>query len=189
MAGAAERLMEADEFLAWCAKQEGRYELVDGEIVAMAGASDRHDQIVVNITAALHGRLKGKPCRPRSADFAVRTKRRIMRRPDVLVDCGDRRNDMLEASQPTAVFEVLSPSTRQIDLVKKLNEYRALAGLLSIVLIEQAAADVVVYSRNSSDENWTELNLQGLDGVIELASLSVSLPMTEIYADVAFDPE
>ncbi len=189
MAGAAERLMEADDFLVWCASQEARHELVDGEIVMMAGASRRHDLIVVNLLAGLRPALRGGPCTPHTADLALRTRRRTIRRPDVTVDCGDRRGDALEASKATAVFEVLSPSTRQIDLVRKLGEYRALPGLRHVVLIEQSLAQVTVYDRPDDDGAWTERNFDGVEGAIELPVLSISLLLAELYADVEFDTE
>jgi hypothetical protein len=53
------------------ATQDQRHERVDGAPVAMAGARRRHDQIVVNATAALHRQHRGAPCRAVSADTAV----------------------------------------------------------------------------------------------------------------------
>ncbi|MDZ4761180.1 MAG: Uma2 family endonuclease [Alphaproteobacteria bacterium] len=198
MAGAAEKLIEPDDFLAWCATQEERYELVDGEIRMlhdpvdgefgmMAGASDRHDQIVVNLIAALHDRLKGSPCRPRTADMAVRTKRHTSRRPDVTVDCGDTKDTAMEPSGATAVFEVLSPSTRQTDLVRKLDEYRALASLRHVVLVEPGSAAVIAYSRADDDGEWSARDIDEFEEEIELAAISVTLSMADVYADVTFD--
>src|SRR5688572_11355161 len=111
MADTAPRKMSADEFLEWCTHQEdARYELVDGVTVLMAGAADRHDQIVVNLIGELRTRLKGGPCAPRTADQAVKTmSNRRVRGPDVIVDCGPRDPKGLFARTPTVVFEVLSP--------------------------------------------------------------------------------
>ena len=51
-----------DQFLAWVVGREQRFELVEGEVVMMAGAGRRHDAIVVNLIAALHPQLRGGPC-------------------------------------------------------------------------------------------------------------------------------
>ena len=56
-----------EQFFSWVTAQEGRYELVDGEVVMMAGASRRHDAIVVNLTAALHAETRHGPARPSRA--------------------------------------------------------------------------------------------------------------------------
>jgi Uma2 family endonuclease len=189
MAAVAAKKWDVEGFLDWCTRQEGRFELVDGVVVAMAGATRRHDQIVVNILTGLVSRLRGKPCRAHTADFAVRTRERTIRRPDVLVDCKPGENDSLEALGPTAVFEVLSPSPRQTDLVRKLDEYRDLAGLRHVVLIEQGVASVVAYARASDEAPWTLSEYDGVESDIELDALGVRLPMAEVYADVEFDPE
>jgi Uma2 family endonuclease len=181
--------MDADAFLQWCLGQEGRYEFVNGEIVAMAGATERHDRVVGNLFVALAVRLRAKPCRPHTGDLAVRTSHDKIRRPDVSVDCEPGRDAAIEAERPTAVFEVLSPSTRQTDLVLKLDEYRQIRDLRHIVLIEQMAPDIVVYSREEAGGAWVATPLHGLDAMMELAAIGVSLPLSELYADVEFEPE
>jgi Uma2 family endonuclease len=39
-----------EQFFAWISGQEERYELIDGEVVMMAGAGRTHDRVVVNLT-------------------------------------------------------------------------------------------------------------------------------------------
>jgi len=53
-----------EQFLAWGSGQEERYELVDGEVVMMAGAGRRHDRIVVNLTTLVHTQIRGDRARP-----------------------------------------------------------------------------------------------------------------------------
>ena len=63
-----------DEFFAWQAGEEERYELVNGfPAKMMTGASNRHDVVTSNIQGELRNRLKGKPCRPFTGDGAVET--------------------------------------------------------------------------------------------------------------------
>ena len=116
--------MTAEAFLDWCLGQEGRWELVDGVPVAMAGARRGHDLIVVNALTSLRPALRGGPCQPFTGDFAVRIPNGNIRRPDVGVDCGPVDLNGLTATDPRLVIEVLSPSTRTFDAIGRLREYR-----------------------------------------------------------------
>src|ERR1700733_13803484 len=84
--------MSEDQFFAWQDKQERLYELVDGlpvlPLKMMTGASQAHDRAVVNTIASLHRQPRGGPCRPTTADLAVRIPADNIRRPDVTVECG-----------------------------------------------------------------------------------------------------
>jgi hypothetical protein len=99
MAVEVPRRMTEDEFFVWQERQEDRYEFVDGlpvrPVRMMAGASRRHDQIVVSILLALGNRLRGGPCRPFTADTAVRTVAGKLRRPDVGVGMRPSRRPLL----------------------------------------------------------------------------------------------
>jgi Uma2 family endonuclease len=105
------RRMTEDEFFAWQERQDNRCEFVDGfPVQMMSGASRRHDQIVVNILAELRSQLRGGPCRPFTADTAVRTAAGRLRRPDVGV-VRALHDRAFVADRPRLVVEVLSPST------------------------------------------------------------------------------
>jgi hypothetical protein len=56
------------EYLALEAISDVRHEWVGGEIVAMAGGSDRHNVIAVNLVGELRDRLRGGPCQPFASD-------------------------------------------------------------------------------------------------------------------------
>ncbi|HEX6141697.1 MAG TPA: Uma2 family endonuclease, partial [Geminicoccaceae bacterium] len=62
MAQHATRRCTLEEFLAWDDGTDRRYELVDGEIVAMAPPAEAHDTIVSNLTIRVGVQLK-PPCR------------------------------------------------------------------------------------------------------------------------------
>lgn len=194
MSDAARQLMSPEEFLDWCEHQEDKYELVDGYPVLkfdngpnmMAGATERHDQIVINLIQAL-STLRGGPCRVKTGDQAARMTRGNMRRPDVTVDCGPRRPTSHESNAPTVLFEVLSPSTRRIDLLRKTNEYQTLATVKHFVILEPDRPEVIVWSRG--DENlWTSEVLKGVDAELLLPAVDVTLSMQAIYQDVDFNP-
>lgn len=181
--------MTVEEFFEWQQSQDKNYELVDGvpvlAVKAMTGASDRHDAITVNAIASLAGRLRGKPCRPRTQDRAIRTFRGT-RRPDVLIDCGKPDRTSWEAADPRVVIEVLSPSTTRYDRFRKLEEYKLLPAVYVILLVDTEAPRVTVWRRGES--GWGYEDLAGLDATIQLPEIGTDLPLSELYADLSFDP-
>ncbi len=190
MADAQQRTMSVEEFLEWNLSQDERYELVDGFPVplrAMAGATRPHDRIVVNLIAGLHGQLRGGPCVPCTADTAVRTKIKNVRRPDVTIECSPASRGSMEALKPIAVFEVLSPTTRKIDRTIKLEEYRRHPTLRTIVHIDPDAMDVVVFTRGA-DGNWNDARFDQPDDMILVADTSAALRLSDIYDGVPIDP-
>jgi len=106
MAGQATKLMSVEEFFAWQQRQDDRYELVEGvPLKLMTGASLQHDRITSNVLIDLGNQLDGTPCWPATADVALRTKIRSLRRADVLVTCDEPRLDTYEANDPKMVVE------------------------------------------------------------------------------------
>ena len=68
------RAMTADEFMNWDDGTDTRYQLVDGEIVAMAPAADAHGTITVNAGVEIADRLRSRaPCRSRAVSRSSTT--------------------------------------------------------------------------------------------------------------------
>jgi len=182
--------MTVEEFFEWQQGQDKNYELVDGipvlTVKAMTGASDRHDAITVNAIVSLGGRLRGKPCQPRTQDRAVRTFRGT-RRPDVLVECGKPDRKSWEAADPRVIIEVLSPSTTRYDRFQKLEEYKLLPAVKVILLVDTEAPRVTVWRRGET--GWGYDDLAGLDSMVSLPEIDAELPLAELYADLSFEPD
>jgi Uma2 family endonuclease len=149
----------------------------------MSGAKDEHDTIVVNLIMALGNQLRGTPCRPKTADTAVRTKIKNVRRPDVTIECSPVERGSLEARNPVAVFEVLSPTTRKLDHSVKLQEYRRRPSLRVIVHLDPDLMDVVVYERDSSGE-WIDIRLDQPGQLIRVPDTPVSISLADVHQDV-----
>ena len=64
--------MTVEEYLEWEAKQEFRHEYVDGEILAMTGASIPNNNIVLNFYLSLYPNLRQKGCQVNVSDVKVR---------------------------------------------------------------------------------------------------------------------
>lgn len=187
MSERAVRRMTADEFLEWDQFQADRHELVDGLPVAMVGARRGHDQIVVNAIMEVGGQLRGGPCRVFTGDTAVRIPAGNVRRPDLGVDCGRFEVSATAADSPALVVEVLSPSTREFDMFGKLDEYKTVATLTHIILVDPDAPQVTHWSRTAA-QTWTHETIEGLEARVELTGLGVSLPLRALYAGLEFRP-
>ena len=181
--------MTQDEFLMWQTRQDKLYELVDGRpklpLKMMAGASQRHDRVVINAILSLGVQLKGKPCRPMTSDVAVSIPKGNFRRPDMTIECGKPDNDRtLRATDPRVAMEVLSPSTMEFDRFRKIEEYKTIPDLKVVFLVDTEDALVTVHRREG--ERWTVEVLEGLDGVIELPEIAARLALRDLYDGVEF---
>jgi Uma2 family endonuclease len=187
MANVAYQTMNVDEFLLWSLDQEDRYELVEGQPVKMmAGASNYHDVIAVNVILSLGNQLRGTPCRVATADTAVRTRIRSARRADAMVTCEPPRPNSYEAAAPRLVVEVLSPTNTGVRWQRKLEEYRRREGLQYILLIDSRRIEATLLAR--SGEIWEPMDYNSLAELIELPAIGCSLAMTDVYGGLTFDP-
>ena len=180
--------MSVDDFLAWEATQDEKWELVDGEPVLrrtrlMAGGAHRHAMLAANIIAALHPRLRGGPCRALTSAMKVRNDTAV-RYPDVTVDCGTESRS-LTAQTPKVLFEVLSPSDSTFQQTRLLADYQAIETVEEIVFISQDAAEAQSWRRVAN--GWTLHDYQGLEAEIPIQALGFSVSMAAIYEGAEFD--
>lgn len=172
--------MTPEAFLAWDPGDDERYELVDGVPHAMGGARKKHARIVLNAALALRTRLPPGPCEPFTDDVAVRTPQGNLRRPDVTVDCGDPDPEKQVADRPVFLIEVLSPSTRLMDKLVKVYEYRSIPSIRQVLLLDADEPSGMLHGRRD-DGSWQHLFLIGKDTGVDLWSIGVSLLMSDLY--------
>jgi Uma2 family endonuclease len=185
MQPSAVQTISPERFFAWVAGQEARFELVEGEVVMMAGAGRRHDSIVVNLTATVHAQVRGGPCQTFTSDTYVSTSPSTRRMADLGVDCGKPDDDSLTADRPALVIEVLSPTTGGFDVTVKLAEYQSLPSMDYILLVDTEMPTVHLYLRDR-DGRWEDRVVKGLDAAIDLPKLNVVLKLAEIYDGLQF---
>lgn len=170
-----------DEYLKYYANDSEKWELIDGQVYAMGGASSHHVSISLNIASLLKLHLRGKPCKPYMSDLRVAVDKNYYY-PDVVVDCGEVNKNRLAADKPLLITEVLSKSTAFLDRTKKLVDYQSLPSLQEYVLLEQDVMKATVYRRS---EQWVgQVYLAG--DVVALQSLDLDVPIEEIYEDIEF---
>jgi len=164
-------------------------EYYDGEMFAMAGAIRWHTLIKDNICGELRNRLRGKNCRPFSADLRVLvSKTGLYTYPDVVVACGDAKFEdkiMDTLLTPNVIIEILSDSTEKYDRGVKFRQYQQLESLKEYVLISQDTVSIDRFVRQP-DNTWILTTFTDLTREFSLASVSVQIPMAEIYRGVEF---
>ena len=184
MSAALERPMTLDEFLAWEQIQELRWEFDGFAPMAMTGGTSDHSAIQLNIYLAVGGRLRGKPCRVFTADLKVRVAGSI-RYPDAFVVCTPVASGTLVVFDPVVIFEVLSPSTASTDVGAKNQEYRDTPSVQRYVMLAQERRQATVFARAGND--WVGHIVTG-DAVLEMPEIGISVPLTELYENVAEQP-
>jgi Uma2 family endonuclease len=177
------------EYLAIERSATERSEYVDGEIVAMSGASREHSLIASNTIRELSLQLKRRPCEVHANDLRVFIPAaHLYTYPDVLAFCGEARfEDTLcdTLLNPTVIIEVLSPSTEAYDRGKKFELYRSIPSFREYLLVAQDEPRVEQFTLQA-EGRWIFTATAGLDGTVTLSSIACELAMTEIYDKVVF---
>jgi Uma2 family endonuclease len=182
-----------EEYLAIERQNEYKSEYIDGEMVAMTGASRRHNIIAVNITSSLDRQLTGRPCEIYANDMRVRIASRreyAYAYPDVVVVCGEPQFEdghLDTLLNPTVLVEVLSESTERYDRGKKFSFYRAIGSLAEYVLVAQDEYRIEQYVRQP-DGRWMLSDHRLPEDVVNLASIQCDLALRDVYKKVSLPP-
>lgn len=173
------------EYLAYEADSGMKHEYDDGQIIAMAGGSLRHNALAVAISTALYlGRKAG--CTVFQSDQRIRilaTGKATY--PDVSMVCGAIELDPADPggatiTNPTVIVEVLSPSTEQDDRGSKWQHYQQLASLREYVLVSQAERRLEYYRRLPNGA-WEYRDVT--EGTLPL-ECGPALDVSALYADL-----
>lgn len=161
-----------------------KHEYYKGEIFAMSGAGNRHNIISINIIVSLGNSLKGKSCQPYGSDMRIHIPQNtLFTYPDISVICGDIVNsgeDENTATNPTTIFEILSPSTRNYDRGVKFMLYRAIPTLKEYILVEAESIHVEQFAINN-EGLWQLKEFSNNEDQITLESLGVKLIVKDVY--------
>ena len=192
-ASAAQTRLTPEEYIAFERKflpdsETIRHEYVNGELIAMSGASREHNLITINVSTALYTRLRGSRCETYANDMRVSTPTTTSYfYPDVVVVCEEPRfeDDVFDTLlNPILLVEVLSPSTKAYDRGEKFAHYRQLPSLQEYVLVAQDKVIVEYYRRQ--ERQWIFTDFEKHDEILPLSSLHCELPLQDIYERVTF---
>lgn len=181
MDAAERKYMTADEFLVWAMEQPtGRYELVDGEVVAMAPERVAHARCKLDAAIALHAavRTDGRGCEVFSDGMAVRIDETTMYEPDAALRCGDPLDgDDTFYSDPVVIVEVLLPSTRGVDTGTKLEGYFRLDSLRHYLIVNPKRKSIVHHRRDGAAIATTILH----EGRLRLDPPGLDVPVAAFF--------
>jgi Uma2 family endonuclease len=145
------RRLTVPEFLSWVETQDrGRFELVRGDVVAMAPERAEHVQAKLAAAVALREAVRraGVDCQAFVEGLSVVSDDETTYVPDALVTCGAVvARSSLVAPHPVIVVEVLSPSSARIDTTTKLADYFRVPGLIHYLVIDLGRRHAVHYRR------------------------------------------
>ncbi len=171
-----QHLISVEEYLADELSREGKHELINNQIVMIAGASANHERISVNILTEFRNHLKQSTCEPFGSDMKVKIDSNFFY-PDAIVDCHFDESKPYYTESPSLIVEVLSKSTRRTDETTKIFAYINIPNLQEYVLIEQDFVDIEVIRRSAG---WVSKHYY-LGDQVTFESIGLSLSVEEIY--------
>ena len=175
--------MTSEQFLAWEAGQELKWEFDGERPVAMNGGTTEHSTIQGNVIMRLRAALRGGSCRAFGPDLRVATGEGRYRYPDAVVTCVRVPVGTVEITDPVVIFEVLSAGTARTDRTVKLVEYRSIHCLRRYVMLEQDQALATVITR--TEHGWSIDVLR--DGeVLAMPEIGIEVAVADLYVDVDF---
>ena len=181
--------MTIEEYFLWELDQDFRYEYIDGEVFAMAGATIPHNDIALNFYTALYPHLRSRGCRANVSDVKVQVNaKNSYFYPDIIVSC-DRQdiNARKFMQNPKLIVEVLSPSTSSRDRGEKFRYYLTMPSLQEYLLVDSEKISVERYCRGEG-RMWLYYPYIAGD-TITLSSIEFELPIELLYEGVGLETE
>ncbi|WP_239992212.1 Uma2 family endonuclease [Rhodopila globiformis] len=181
--------MTVTEFLAWDAGDPTGvpYQLIDGEPVAMAPASETHAALQAEIGALLRNHLleQGGKCRLLSQPGIVPRVRsdRNFRIPDLGVTCAPPALGQM-VPDPVLLIEILSPGN-EAETRANIWAYTTIPSVQEILAVHSTRIEAELL-RRAPDGNWPEEPeiVVGAD-TLRLASIGFVTPLAAIYRTTA----
>ncbi|MFN0108604.1 MAG: Uma2 family endonuclease [Blastocatellia bacterium] len=179
-----------EEYIELLKNSDERFEYFDGEVFSMAAGKIAHEDIASNLIYSLRDKLKDRNCRIAGGNLAIKTvKAWPFRLPDVSVVCGERIIEEMDGIDmlvnPVLIIEVLSSSTKNYDFDEKFLAYQAIETVQEYLLISQVRPHITQYVRQPNGK-WLRADIIGLESLVMLESVGVTLKLSEVYWMVAF---
>ncbi len=174
--------LRIEDYLAGERDVDTKSEYVDGQVYAMAGASETHNTLSASLLLAIGNHIAddGYAWQSDMKVVGENKGRQFSYYPDVMVACGENEGDQYVRTNPLLIAEVLSPATRRIDLTEKLENYTAIPTLVEYLVIAQDVPLVRLYRRRTA---WQMESYDAGDS-LSLESIQLELPVITIYRKV-----
>jgi len=177
--------MTLDEFLGWDSGDYTgcRWQLVDGEPVAMALGSDNHSMIQAELAALIRNHLveRGSPCRVGTEPGVVPRVRASenWRIPDLGVTCA-LPDGSLGMPAPVLLVEILSPSNHA-ETRANIWAYATIPSVQDILILHSTRIEAELLRRRD-DGTWPEQpEAIPATGTGDLASIGFTTPLAALY--------
>jgi Uma2 family endonuclease len=180
MAEAARKLWTLDEFLAFDDGTDRRYELIGGEIAAIAPPSGIHGALAARLGARITAQLR-RPCEVvMEAGILLPERIDAYYQADLAVTCSGL-TPKPAVPEPRVIVEVLSPSTAATDYLRKLPDFRGIPSVQDILLVSSTEPRIEHWRRET--DGWKVQDLRG-EGVVRLQAFDVAIDVAELYQDL-----
>jgi Uma2 family endonuclease len=180
------------EYLSYSSELEGRFQLIDGELVELPPESRFNSTIAVHILLALikagisvdlihPGKCEIQVPILRKGDAANRFPDLVVLRPEHLDLTQRRLTITLEMPPPRLVVEVVSPgkTNRDRDYINKRSQYGAI-GVDEYWIIDPQAQTVLVLSLTG--EEYQEVGqFQGKEAIVSIAFAELVLTAEQVF--------
>ena len=175
------------EYLSLERENTVRHEYRRGLAYAMAGGSDDHDELSLNLIELLRQKVRDEGCSVRSGNVKVNYADAFFYYPDAFVTCDPRdRRDRYVKRYPKLIAEVLSPSTEKFDCGDKFEDYQLLESLEEYVLIAQDRMRVECRRRVKDESGeWWKTVVYGPGERVMLQSIDLEIAIEELYRGVS----
>lgn len=180
--------VSVEDYLALEEGAEVKHEYLGGVIHAMARGTNDHNRIAQAFSTTLAIQLRGSSCETFNSGSKVRVRLADHDRfyyPDGRVVCDSNPGDQYFQDLPVVIAEVLSDSTRRIDLSEKRDGYLTIPSLRVLLFIESDQPAVTVYRRQPSGGFETGYH-SGLEGKIPLPEVEAELALADLFERVEF---
>ena len=178
--------MTVEEFIPWAMSQKsGRYELVRGEIVAMAPERARHNLAKAAIYQELDAAIKKAklPCTVFTDGMTVKIDKHTAREPDASVQCGAKVDlDSVILDAPMIVVEVVSPSSERDDTGRKLAEYFSVPSILHYLIVDPFRPSLIHHARQAGGDIRTQIHT---GGKVVLDPPGLTLSVADVLAAIS----
>lgn len=176
--------MTRQQFQSWVTQQpSGRYERIDGIVVAMAPEWTAHNLRKGSARDALRHAVAAAglaSCQVFGDGMTVQVEDSDFE-PDAVLRCGPRLpGDLISVPDPLVLVEVLSPDSGTRDRVTKLRAYFKLPSVQHYLIVWPEEQRIVRHSRMSNDQPATQVFVSG---EIRLAPPGITLTVEEFYLD------
>ena len=175
--------MTVEQFLAWLedGPEGARYELVAGEVVAMAPERAAHARLKARIWWVLDDQIvaQGLSCEALPDGMTIKIDEHTAYGPDAVLHCGAQHaDDELLVPEPMVVVEVLSPTTTAHDAGAKLADYFRLPSVRHYLLLRTERPTVIHHRRGDDGSIATRIVTAG---ALALDPPGLTLELAQLY--------